>query len=379
MQNHRNRVIHVQNPLELRRHFVYVWVWKKRRLWLAENLRRPIKLVLTKSPFRRMRIHHDDSDFRFGPVPAHSVVMELSMLFTYLAIVAVIALLVVSLVQRVDTCRLSYTQRFACSEPSIYWQIESFYRWLSDPDEWSFRWQGDATRDMVDVSDARCSLELLSMCNCYLSIKSICTFVELNISHVLIHRERCQPQTVVQPKTLKGNQSQGYLMGGETITTTRCAPACSQVLPVKSHAGGLGQKCWSVSRVTCLPNLDRVSEVGVFRALQPNDTRHQYCGAKSDLGLHNSSQVPQVAEGVFTIGAMLRRDWCRKWVTKKSTARVVYVYQTRCGAIISLNGQSQEEHARDPVKMWTNYCKFMYTLDDILDEGSKFQNGMFQH
>ena len=87
-------------------------------------------------------------------------------------------------------------------------------------------------RHVVDVSDARGSLELLSICNCYLPIKSICTFVEMNISHVLIYRERCQPQTVVQPKTLRESIPRLFNVGG-TITTTHCAPACSQVLPVK--------------------------------------------------------------------------------------------------------------------------------------------------
>ena len=36
--------------------------------------------------------------------------------------------------------------------------------------------------------------------------------------------------------------------GGTTTMTTRCAPACSQALPVKPE--GLGQRYWSVSEVT---------------------------------------------------------------------------------------------------------------------------------
>ena len=59
------------------------------------------------------------------------------------------------------------------------------------------------------------------------------------------------------------------LNGGMTTMTTRCATACSQTLPVKRQ-GGLGQRYWSVSGVTWLPKTG-VSEVGVFRALQPND------------------------------------------------------------------------------------------------------------
>ena len=51
--------------------------------------------------------------------------------------------------------------------------------------------------------------------------------------------------------------------------TTRCAPACSQALPVKPQ-GGLGQRYWSVSVVTWPPK-PGVSEAGVFRAIQPND------------------------------------------------------------------------------------------------------------
>ena len=41
--------------------------------------------------------------------------------------------------------------------------------------------------------------------------------------------------------------------------------------------------------------------------------------------------------------------------------------------LISFNGQCHEEHARDPLKCEQNIVrKFMCTLDDILDEGSKF-------
>ena len=57
--------------------------------------------------------------------------------------------------------------------------------------------------------------------------------------------------------------------GGKTTMTTRCAPAWSQALPVKPQ-GGLGQKYWSVNGVTWPPT-SGVSEVGVFRALQPNE------------------------------------------------------------------------------------------------------------
>ena len=61
-----------------------------------------------------------------------------------------------------------------------------------------------------------------------------------------------------------GNQSRCCVMVGGPLMTTRCTPACSQALP------GLGQRYWSVSGVTWPPK-SGVSEVGVFRALQPNE------------------------------------------------------------------------------------------------------------
>ena len=56
-------------------------------------------------------------------------------------------------------------------------------------------------------------------------------------------------------------------------------------------------------------------------------------------------------------------------------------YQIPCTLIIhvSLNDQCHKEHTCDPLKMWTKYCDeiYVYSLDDILDEGLKFQNRMF--
>ena len=49
--------------------------------------------------------------------------------------------------------------------------------------------------------------------------------------------------------------------------TTRCAPACSQVLPVKPQGvWARGIEPWARSR----DRRDWIAEVGVFRALQPN-------------------------------------------------------------------------------------------------------------
>ena len=50
--------------------------------------------------------------------------------------------------------------------------------------------------------------------------------------------------------------------GGKTTMTTRCAPACSQALPVKPQGSG-SEVLW--------PPKSGVSEAGVFRALQPNE------------------------------------------------------------------------------------------------------------
>ena len=54
---------------------------------------------------------------------------------------------------------------------------------------------------------------------------------------------------------------------GRTTMTTHCAPACSQVLPVKPQ-GFLGQRCWSVSGVTWPPNLEQSSRK-TFLATSP--------------------------------------------------------------------------------------------------------------
>ena len=55
--------------------------------------------------------------------------------------------------------------------------------------------------------------------------------------------------------------------GGRTTMTTRCGPACSQVLPVKPQGlWAIGVEAWAGSR-----DLESgVSEAEVFRALQPN-------------------------------------------------------------------------------------------------------------
>ena len=55
--------------------------------------------------------------------------------------------------------------------------------------------------------------------------------------------------------------------GGRTTMTTRCGPACSQVLPVKPQGiWAIGVEAWAGSR-----DLESgVSEVEVFRALHPN-------------------------------------------------------------------------------------------------------------
>ena len=64
-----------------------------------------------------------------------------------------------------------------------------------------------------------------------------------------------------------GNQSRGCLMVGRPLRP----PACPSLQPgpPSQTPGGVGQRYWSVSRVMWPPK-SGVSEVGVFRALQPN-------------------------------------------------------------------------------------------------------------
>ena len=93
------------------------------------------------------------------------------------------------------------------------------------------------------------------------------------------HTQYCQ--TFCISCTLVGSTSRESIPRlfneGRTIMTTRCAPACSHALPVKPQGVMVrGIEAWAGSRD--LWNLEfrrwgssGVSEVGVFRALQPND------------------------------------------------------------------------------------------------------------
>ena len=111
-------------------------------------------------------------------------------------------------------------------------------------------------------------------------------YIEVNMYHIQLHNEdwnpisdHTQPQNlslhpmVKKPSSALRESIPRLFNGGRTIMTTRCAPACSQTLPVKPQ-GGLGQTYWSVSVVT-LPPKSGVSEV-VFRALQPNGVRMEF-------------------------------------------------------------------------------------------------------
>ena len=103
--------------------------------------------------------------------------------------------------------------------------------------------------------------------------------------------------------------------GGKTTMTTHCAPACSQALPVKPQ-GGLGQRYWSVSRVTWPPK-SGVSEVGVSRALQPNDisggpSTFNIQGNREGYGLPGTRISPH--DGCSIVWIMLL---CNTWKIRK--------------------------------------------------------------
>ena len=75
---------------------------------------------------------------------------------------------------------------------------------------------------------------------------------------------------VTKPLIHYGNQSRGYFNGGRPHDHPLCPGL--QPGPPSETPGGLGQRYWSVSMVTWPPK-PGVSEVGVFRGIQPNEQK----------------------------------------------------------------------------------------------------------
>ena len=94
-----------------------------------------------------------------------------------------------------------------------------------------------------------------------------------------------------------GNQSWGYLIREDHYDHPLCPGF--QPGPLSQTPGGLGQRYWSVSEVTWPPK-SGVSEVGVFRALQPNDV----CFHPGIVQYHTSATVSSTkspSSGIFKI------------------------------------------------------------------------------
>ena len=80
------------------------------------------------------------------------------------------------------------------------------------------------------------------------------------------HIPQCTCAHLVHCRTLRESIPRLFNWGS-TAMTARCAPACSQILPVKPQGVWTrGIEAWAWSR-----DRRKVAEVGVFRALQPND------------------------------------------------------------------------------------------------------------
>ena len=106
-----------------------------------------------------------------------------------------------------------------------------------------------------------------------------CPCIHTNYPHLTT---TCQFRTSLHTPHMELQESIPRLFNrGRTIMTTRCAPACSQVLPVKPQGvWARGVVTWSRSRD---PPKSGVSEVGVFRAFQPNGLTVNYIISKTNV------------------------------------------------------------------------------------------------